>query len=795
MYEVRNSLISHVNAARIGIVVDEKTVAQTELVRDVKQAVWDDVLVVDVPLYSQLIKAAAVGQNFVLGLKIMAGRDLEAMDLSGTSDPYVKIEMGVYAQKTQIIYKNLNPEWYEDFEMTIDDMSVPLHISVWDNDLLGADDLIGGIFIRLDELMDTNPHKIQSSFQEWFTIKRNHKATGDIQLGFSFTAPDNESPATEKQLGSATIDVSRMQVGEEQIGWHRLVQGQEHYTISVQVLQGAGFMPVDGVTADPFVRFSLGRQVFKTVHVKQNCNPVWEDERYSLRVSSLNQVLRCEVFDYNQFSSHVFLGEYWVQMKDLVVDEETDRWYDLMLKPSQKDVVAQRHRDGESLGEIRLKMCLRKTKVPACELKLGVKLLRAPAAKRPHRNDRIVHYRKIRGVGTLQLSVVSAANMQGYEPCRPWVEVTCGKQLELIKRATGSDHPCWDAPLSIPVAPGTKTLTCKIFAMGPKKRKYMLGETCVFLDPLKDSGEVDAWYRLDGRNPLGKLQLRILSCTNLLAADANGKSDPFVEVAVGKKKYKTKTKMKTRDPVYGEEFMFDIWSIQDRIELEVFDWDAVGANDLLGRKTVELTDIFLQHKDGKGFGEGRFRLSQKHMLEGLNGTDFVDAEQTERVQGSILIEMSYQGDPALLEKVGFLRLVTSYICPAKSVSEAAEMELLLVEGGSDGEDYDPWDEEMYDEVESALTKAIGNSGACLSKAKLVNSPASFNLSESSLDAQMNVFKINGGQVMTAKQVAEVRSRPTTKATAGSSRPPTILGPGMKRPKPPMLPSSQAKATY
>ena len=73
-------MISHVNAARIGIVVDEKTVAQTELVRDVKQAVWDDVLVVDVPLYSQLIKAAAVGQNFVLGLKIMAGRDLEAMD-------------------------------------------------------------------------------------------------------------------------------------------------------------------------------------------------------------------------------------------------------------------------------------------------------------------------------------------------------------------------------------------------------------------------------------------------------------------------------------------------------------------------------------------------------------------------------------------------------------------------------------------------------------------------------------------------------------------------------------------
>jgi hypothetical protein len=245
--------------------------------------------------------------------------------------------------------------------------------------------------------------------------------------------------------------------------------------------------------------------------------------------------------------------------------------------------------------------------------------------------------------------------------------------------------------------------------------------------------------------------------------------------------------MRTRDPVYGEGFSFDIWSIQDRIELEVFDWDAVGANDLLGRKTIELTDIFLERKDGKGPGEGNFKLSQKYMLEGLNGTDFVDAEQTERVQGSIKIEMSYQSDSALLDKVGFLRLVTNYICPAKSVKEAAEMELKLVEGGSDGEGYDPWDETRYEEVESGLMKALGKTTACLSKAKLVSTPVTFNLSDSSLEAQLSVFKSNGGQVLTAKQVAEVqaRSRPTTisrsrPTTLGSSRPPTILGPGTKR---------------
>ena len=262
--------------------------------------------------------------------------------------------------------------------------------------------------------------------------------------------------------------------------------------------------------------------------------------------------------------------------------------------------------------------------------------------------------------------------------------------------------------------------------------------------------------------------------------DSNGKSDPFVEITVGKKKKKTKTKMRTRDPVWNEEFIFDIWSIQDKIALEIFDWDAVGDNDLLGRKTIELAGIFVGLKDGKGPGEGRFKLSQSHKLEGLDGTVFVDAEQTERVQGSNLIEMSYVemsyvGDPSLLEKVGILRLVTNYVVPAKTPREAAEMEMALYEAGDDAPGYDPWDEKNYDTIEQQIMTAMGpKPKACLSKARLTNSTASFNLSDASLDQQMSIFKSNGGQVATAKQKALVRSRPTT------DRPPTIWGAGMRK---------------
>ena len=65
--------------------------------------------------------------------------------------------------------------------------------------------------------MDVNPEKSPQSFDEWFTVKRDHKATGDLQLGFTFKAPDHESSDTELRLGSKTIDLSRMNVGEEQV--------------------------------------------------------------------------------------------------------------------------------------------------------------------------------------------------------------------------------------------------------------------------------------------------------------------------------------------------------------------------------------------------------------------------------------------------------------------------------------------------------------------------------------------------------------------------------------------------
>ena len=61
-----------------------------------------------------------------------------------------------------------------------------------------------------------------------------------------------------------------------------------------------------------------------------------------------------------------------------------------------------------------------------------------------------------------------------------------------------------------------------------------LGEAIIFLSDL-DAVDMDKWYRLDGKERLGQLTIKLHSATNLCAADSNGLSDPYVEIQMGKK--------------------------------------------------------------------------------------------------------------------------------------------------------------------------------------------------------------------------------------------------------------------
>ncbi|TFK78063.1 C2-domain-containing protein [Polyporus arcularius HHB13444] len=100
------------------------------------------------------------------------------------------------------------------------------------------------------------------------------------------------------------------------------------------------------------------------------------------------------------------------------------------------------------------------------------------------------------------------------------------------------------------------------------------------------------------------LRVQVLSCTNLLAKDRNGSSDPFVVVSLLGTKHQTPVSKRTVNPTYNPKdatFDFPIYlSLADKLGvLELVVWDKdVLKKDYLGEAWIPLEDWF---RDGNAF--------------------------------------------------------------------------------------------------------------------------------------------------------------------------------------------------
>ena len=95
----------------------------------------------------------------------------------------------------------------------------------------------------------------------------------------------------------------------------------------------------------------------------------------------------------------------------------------------------------------------------------------------------------------------------------------------------------------------------------------------------------------------GTLTVEVLSCSNLLPADTNGKSDPVIVVTLAGVTARTSRKKNTLDPVFGEKLSLPLVataSSSDALTLEVaaFDTDRIGKDDFLGKVTLHLASVF-----------------------------------------------------------------------------------------------------------------------------------------------------------------------------------------------------------
>ncbi|EFC38773.1 predicted protein [Naegleria gruberi] len=115
-----------------------------------------------------------------LKLTVIHARDLDAKDMGGTSDPFVKIKIGTLQVKTEIVKKNCNPDWNAVFNLDLPAKFDPefesIYFDVYDYDRFSSNDLIGKTSARLDNL--------EKGIAQQMTLNLHnaHKGTLTIEL-------------------------------------------------------------------------------------------------------------------------------------------------------------------------------------------------------------------------------------------------------------------------------------------------------------------------------------------------------------------------------------------------------------------------------------------------------------------------------------------------------------------------------------------------------------------------------------------------------------------------------------
>ncbi|XP_077214819.1 C2 and GRAM domain-containing protein At1g03370-like [Tasmannia lanceolata] len=124
-----------------------------------------------------------------LAVHVIEARNLLAMDLNGSSDPYVKIQLGKYRFRTKVVKKSLNPSWDEKFTFWVEDLKEELAISVFDEDRYLNDDFVGQLKVSLSNVFDTENKTLGTT---WYplqpkTKKSKNKECGEILLTISLS--------------------------------------------------------------------------------------------------------------------------------------------------------------------------------------------------------------------------------------------------------------------------------------------------------------------------------------------------------------------------------------------------------------------------------------------------------------------------------------------------------------------------------------------------------------------------------------------------------------------------------
>ncbi|XP_063137769.1 multiple C2 and transmembrane domain-containing protein 1 isoform X12 [Rattus norvegicus] len=214
---------------------------------------------------------------YQLDITLRRGQSLAARDRGGTSDPYVKFKIGrKEVFRSKIIHKNLNPVWEEKACVLIDHLREPLYIKVFDYDFGLQDDFMGSAFLDLTQLELNRPTDVT------LTLKDPHYPDHDlgiILLSVILTPKEGEPRDVTMLMRKSWKRSSKFQTQSLRLSDQHRKSHLWRGIVSITLIEGRDLKAMDSNgLSDPYVKFRLGHQKYKSKIMPKTLNPQWREQ-------------------------------------------------------------------------------------------------------------------------------------------------------------------------------------------------------------------------------------------------------------------------------------------------------------------------------------------------------------------------------------------------------------------------------------------------------------------------------------------------------------------------------------
>uniref|UniRef100_A0A8C3YRV5 Multiple C2 and transmembrane domain-containing protein 1 n=1 Tax=Catagonus wagneri TaxID=51154 RepID=A0A8C3YRV5_9CETA len=214
---------------------------------------------------------------YQLDITLKRGQSLAARDRGGTSDPYVKFKIGgKEVFRSKIIHKNLNPVWEEKACLLVDHLREPLYIKVFDYDFGLQDDFMGSAFLDLTQLELNRPTDVT------LTLKDPHYPDhdlGTILLSVVLTPKEGEHRDVTMLMRKSWKRSSKLQTQSLRLSDVHRKSHLWRGIVSITLIEGRDLKAMDSNgLSDPYVKFRLGHQKYKSKIMPKTLNPQWREQ-------------------------------------------------------------------------------------------------------------------------------------------------------------------------------------------------------------------------------------------------------------------------------------------------------------------------------------------------------------------------------------------------------------------------------------------------------------------------------------------------------------------------------------